>query len=816
MRVPLSWLRTFVDWQDDVTELASALTAHGLSVEAVDWPGRGCTGIVAARVEAIRAHPTRSNLTIVDLSDGQTREAVVTNATGIALGDVVPWARPGAILPGWRAVEVRSLDGVPSAGLLCSPLELGCALEESGSLLPLDQPVGTDLVRSLFLDDPVLEIELTPNYAAHCQSILGVAREVAALTGGQLRMPDAIPTSDGDADGFRLDVACPELCSRYVARLVRWEDEPPPSPLWMVRRLCQCGIRSLNPIVDVTNYVMLELGHPLHAFDRARLSGDTICVRRAERGEHLTTLDGREHVLQETDLVIADGTNPIALAGVMGGIGTSITATTVDIVLESAMFSPDAVGHTVRAHGIHSEAAQRFSRGVDPAAVTGAADRALALFRLVGGTVYGARTWGPAQPPQRSTSLRGARLRQWMGVRLSTAAAGRMLSALGFEIQADGADRLRVNIPSWRSDVHDEVDLIEEVCRMYGYDRIPATLPEGASTTVSRPPLEQTAAVVREVALSAGFTEVIPYTYHSRELWDRLLLPPTHPWRQQAVAIANPMRGDQEVLRTTIAASLMRVLETNARFRRLDVACFELGPVFARDAHGITEQSVLGMAGMGCIAPQTWQSPGVPCDFFRLKGTIAAVASRLGIDQRRLTWNVPPKGQFPSLHPGRAAVVALDGITIGWVGQCHPEVQDAFGLPDAAVLAEIQLEPLLAVDRSIVFEPIPRYPAVRRDLALLVPVERSAAEVQDALHDATAALPDLRTTIRLFDLYQGQGLPPGWRSLAFTLLFQAERTLRDEEVDQALALVVRAVTLAVGVRLRGTDAEHGELLTEPH
>ncbi len=804
MRVPLSWLRTFVDWQDDVAELASALTARGLSVETVDWPGRGCAGIVAARINAISPHPTRSNLSVVELSDGHNLANVVTSATGIAPGDTVPWARPGGILPGWRTVKVRSFDGVPSAGLLCSCLDLGCALEESETLLPLDQPVGTDLVRALFLDDPVLEIELTPNYATHCQSILGVAREVAALTGGRLRMPDRMTTGECALDSFRLNVACPELCSRYVARLVRWEREPAPTPLWMVRHLCQCGIRSLSPIVDITNYVMLELGQPLHAFDRAHLHGDTVCVRRALPGEHLTTLDGREHFLQATDLVIADGMDPIALAGVMGGTGTSITEATLDVVLESAVFSADAVGHTARAHGLHSEAAQRFSRGVDPAGVTAASDRAIALLRMVGGTVYGERTFGPAEPPPRSVSLRGARLRQWMGVRLSTSAAGRLLSALGFEIQADGADRLRVNVPSWRSDVHDEVDLIEEVCRMYGYERIPATLPEGAPTTVARPPLERTADAARKVALGAGFTEVIPYTYHSRELWDRLRIPPEHPWHQ-AVAIANPMRVDQEVLRTTTAASLLRVLETNARYRRLDVACFEVGPVFASGTHGIAEIAVLGLAGMGCIAPQTWQGPGTPCDFFRLKGTICALAARLGIAGDRLIWSVPAAGELPTLHPGRAALLALDGVTIGWAGQCHPNVQEAFGLPDPAVLAEIQLEPLWAVDRSIVFQPIPRYPAVRRDIALLVPVERSAAEVQSALHQAATSLPDLRTEVRLFDLYQGKGVPAGWRSLAFTLWFQAERTLRDEEVDQAMALVVRAVTDAVGASLRGAD-----------
>ena len=816
MRVPLSWLLEMVDWPDGPEDLAEALTRRGLTVEAVERPASPPAGVLAARVLSVEPHPRADRLMLCRVSAGARGGEVVCGAPDVQAGTLVAWAAPGAVLPGGTAIGRREIRGCLSEGMVCAPDELGLPGGGGGLLrleaarLPGHAPIapGDDVAAALALHDPVLVFELTPNYAAHCQSILGVAREVRALTGGALRAAPDVPPEDPRApaaSAASVEVAAPDLCPRYVARVLDRLHHGP-SPLQLARRLEQCGVRSLGAVVDVTNYVMLELGQPLHAFDLDALEGGGVTVRRAAPGEGIVTLDGQARELQAGELVIADAAGPVALAGVMGGRRSEVGAHTRRLLLESATFAPEAVAVTARRLGLPSEAAARFARGVDPGLARRAADRAALLLAAVAQARVHAGTIerGPGVPA-RSVSLRGRAARAVLGIRLSTSACGDHLARLGFDVAADGADRLRVQIPGWRPDVAIEVDLIEEVARSYGYDRLPAVLPPGEPGSPFPDPTRAAAALGREVCLGAGCSEVLPYSFHATSLWERLRLPAGHPWRQ-AAAIANPMHEQQAVLRTVLLAGLLQSLEANARQRRPDAAVFEVGRVFRppTPAARPAEPLHLGLAGYGALSPGGFGHPPQPCDFLGFKGVCEEILDRFGL--RACTF-VPAGAALAPCHPGRAAEIRLtvqgSERIVGFVGELHPEVCRAFGLPEPAAAAELDLTALAAARReapaTAAFRPWPRFPAARRDLALLCPADLPAARVEAALR---AGGGDLLADVALFDVYAGPELPPGRRSLAYTLTYQAERTLTDAEVEACQAQVRAAAAALPGVEPR--------------
>ena len=815
MRVPLSWLREWTDWTQDASRLAEALTARGVAVEAVERAAAPA-GLVAARLLAVEPHPSAARLLLCTVRAGARRARVVCGAPDAAPGLLVPWALPGARLPDGREIGRREIAGVDSEGMLCAADELGLPGGHDG-LLHLEGAVpapggpaaqeGDDVAAWLGLDDPVLVLELTPNYAVHCQSILGVAREVAALRGGALRWPPTAPPEDGAdpaAARARVEVLAGELCPRYVARVLRGVPHSP-TPLWMARRLVQCGMRPIGPVVDVTNYVLLELGQPLHAFDLDTLAGGGVQARRARPGEAVVTLDGRERLLVADDLVIADDAGPAALAGVMGAQRTEVTAATRGVLLESACFAPEAVARTARRLGLSSEASARFARGVDPALAAVAADRAALLLSAAGLAVCRGRIEAGPGLPATSVELRGRTVRAMLGVRLSTAAAGRHLERLGFTVRAAGADRLRVEVPSWRRDVALEADLIEEVARSYGYEHLPAALPPGDPGVALPDPGRAALSLAREVCLAAGCTEVQPYSFHGGEVWDRLRLPPDHPWRL-ATAVTNPMHADQAWLRTTLATGLLQTLERNARQRCADAVLFESGRVFRPQRPGAHPVEVrhLGLAGYGALRPAGWGHPAEPCDFFGLKGILEEFLRRMR--GPAALWARAGEG-YPLLHPGRAAHIWLPGADgapaalLGWVGELHPAVGAAFGLPQPAAAAELDLDALTAAlgEAPFALRPLPRHPAVRRDLAVVVPMDLPAADLEAEIARAGG---DLLAEVRLFDVYAGEGLGAGRRSLAFTLTYQADRTLTDAEVEARQAAVRAALAALEGVQLR--------------
>ena len=811
MLVPLSWLRSFVDWPDTPEALARALTARGLAVEGVHGPTRPPRGVVAARVLAARPHPGRAQLTVCTVRAGEATGQVCSGAPNTRAGLLVPWARPGSVLPDGREIGVLDLGGVESAGMLCAADELGLPGGHAG-LLDLDgegfadgTPIveGQDLVTGLALGDAVLEIELTPNYAAHCQSILGVAREVAALTGGQVRLPGSNPVETATAASSRAQVRLVDdaLCPRYVARVLSIPGERP-APLWMAHRLLQCGLRPLGAVVDVTNYVLCEVGQPLHAFDLDALAGRGVIIRRARAGEAIETLDGRTRMLEETDLVIADDDGPVAIAGVMGGERTAVGATTRHILLESAYFDPAAVARTSRRLGLATEAAARFARGVDPAAARAAADRAASLLAQVAAArPFAGRLEAGPGVPEHGIHLRGQRVRALLGLTLSTSACGKHLEAFGFTYRADGADRLRVTVPSWRPDVRTEVDLVEEVARGYGYDALPAHVADGAPGRPAPDPVADLSARVRRVALASGCSEVVPYSYHGEDAWELLRLPEDHPWRQ-AVRILNPMSGDQALLRTSLAVGLLRSLAVNARHQQGSASLFELGRIFRRREGGRPlEQSLLGVAAYGEPFPPAWAKSGRAWDFFALKGLWEAVLEGGGLGALGTRY-VARADPYPWLHPGRAAeVVAEDGgETLGWLGELHPDVRRALDLPTVAVLGELNLSLLAPLARPTPrFAPLPRHPAAQRDLAVLARDDVPAADLERIILDHGRPL---LAAVHLFDVYAGTGIAAGHRSLAFALTYRTDRTLRDDEVDAAHQAIRDALAATVGVALR--------------
>ena len=789
MRVPLAWLREMVDWPGDVTDLAEALTGRGVAVEAIDRPGAGVKGIVAARMLEVAPIPGSDHLRACRLDGGAT---VVSGAPNLRAGMLVPWAPPGAVLPGGRVMAAEEFRGVRSEGMTCSADEIGLPGEHADGLLALPESMhpGQDLVAALELDDPVLALELTPNYAAHCQSILGVAREVAALSGSRLRLPPDLPLPHDHLEATyvaSVQIQAPDLCGRFIAVQLAGLT-PVPAPILVQRRLQAAGIRPRNAIIDATNYVMLEVGQPLHAYDLRDLRGGVIGARRARPGEVIVTLDGQRRTLTADDLVIADGERAVGVAGVMGGENTEVRGDTREVLLEAAWFLPGGIGRTARRLGLASAASARFARGVDPARLRWAAERCAGLIAAwAGGGVSAdprdevAASFPVEEPVVR---LRGSLVRGLLGVRVTAGECGAYLGALGFGVSVDGADRLRVVVPSWRADVAEEIDLVEEVGRAYGYDQIPEALPDGAPGSPIRDVVAETGESAGALLRGAGYSEAVTTPLQAEEEWARLRLPAGDVLRGN-VHLMNPMTEDQRLLRMSLVPGLLAALGLNARHRRVQARLYEVGRVFwpSRGGDLPLERRHLATAAAGS-------------GYLAAKGAIEVVLQRLGLAGVR--WE---RSELPYLHPGRSAVVLAEGgERLGYVGEVHPETAAAYGIVGVATLAELNLDAVAALRPArAAYRPWLRAPAVRRDLAMVLPESVAAAEVVAVMR---AAGGDLVREVRLFDVYTGEGIDAGHRSLAYTLVYQADRTLTDAEVDRAHAAVRAALAERLGAQLR--------------
>ncbi|MBW6468668.1 MAG: phenylalanine--tRNA ligase subunit beta [Coriobacteriia bacterium] len=804
MHVSMKWLKELVDVDLTVEELVDRLDMTGTAVEAVRAVGEGLDGVIVGSVLTKEPHPDADKLSYCSVDVGGDEPLrIVCGATNFEAGDRVPVACVGATLPGDFTIKKTKLRGVVSEGMMCSSPELGLGGDASGLLvLPPDAPVGMAFAEYLGQADTVVELEVTPN-RPDCLSMVGVAREVAAITGKHATAPVSVPEESGVPvrDALSVEIADPDLCSRYTARLVRGVSIGP-SPEWLAERVTAAGARPVNNIVDITNLVMFELGQPLHAFDAATLAlrdgKAAVTVRRAGAGERLTTLDGQERVLDPNMLVIADDSGAIALAGVMGGENTEVSDTTVDILLESACFEPTSTSLTSRSLGLISEASTRFERGVDAEGCVRAADRAAALMaEVAGGTVApGVVDVYPVPAIPGVLELRIGRMNAVLGTGIPAGEAAGILTALGLGVEPVGEGLLRVSVPTFRPDLEREIDLIEEVVRVWGMERVPVTLPGGRGRVGRLTSRQRWMRRIDGAMRAAGLNETMTYSFVDPGDHERIRMPLGE--GETLVELVNPMSEEQAVMRISLLPGLLRSVSYNQRRGVPDVHLYEIGSVFSTSEGRKLprEHTAVGGVMAGSWSRPGWTGDDHALDFFDGKGVIEALVDELSPRH----FQVRP-ADLPWLQPGRSAEVLLEGKVAGWLGEVHPSVADAFEAEAPIVAFELDAGVLIATARPVrTYTEVPRYPAVTLDVALLVDEKVSAERVEHAMRKAGGPLLD---SVRLFDVYRGKGVAEGRKSLAWALSYRApDRTLSDDEVRPVHEKLLRKVCGAVGAELR--------------
>ena len=795
MRLSVNWLRDFVDVDVEVDELAHKLSFSGTKVEEIRRPGKDITGVVAAEVLEIHEHPNADNLTLVDVKrgDGGTQR-VVCGARNFGVGDMVPLAQVGAELPEMTITE-RKIRGEVSAGMLCSAMELGISKDHSGILvLPGDVQLGEDVTKVLGLDDTILELEITPN-RSDLMCVMGLAREVAALLGNELRPPPIeMGGSSEISAGVKVEVEDPIGCTRYLARYIEGV-KVGPSPAHIARRLLASGMRPISNIVDATNYVLLELGHPLHAFDATRVAGRHIVVRRARKGEKLTTLDDVERELHPDDLLITDPEKVLALAGVMGGEDSEVSEDTSAIILEAAHFDHASVAYTSRRHLLRTEASARFERKMDPEAVPVAAARCAHLIaELAGGeAAHDVADQYPTRLERPRLTLRPERTDRILGISIPPREQIAYLAAIQLE-PADEDGKIVVIPPSYRQDLEREIDLVEEVGRLAGLERLPATIPPGRKGGLEREQaLERT---LRRSLVGFGLQEAWTNSFMGPQDADLLGLPDDHPARR-LVELSNPTTEDRTAVRTTLLPNLLRSTGRNFAHGATSVALFEVARVFEPGEGELPDEAlVLGVVLAGDRNPKTWREPRRGWDMFGAKGVLEALFASLRVATPE---SVPATGM--PFHPTRAARVRLGGRELGAVGELHPDVCDRFDVPEGCTVIEIALGPVFAASPGRPrAEEVPRFPPILLDLAVVVDASVASTDVLSSIR--VAGEPEVRS-VRLFDVYEGDQIPDGRKSLAYSLeLRDPEKTLTDDDAHRVRDRIVDELRSRFGAELR--------------
>jgi phenylalanyl-tRNA synthetase beta chain len=813
MLVSLSWLRRYADLPTDPSEISTALTAVGFEVESLVARGAGVTGVVVGEVKTCAKHPEADKLSVCTVFDGAETVPVVCGAPNVAAGQKVLFARVGAVLPGDFRIKKAKLRGQESFGMICAEDELGLGESHDGILvLPADSVPGTTLQDIPGLCDTTFEISVTPN-RPDALGHVGVARELAARFGVPLRLPEAPLRETGPdvASLASLKVEDADGCPRYTGRVVTGV-RVGPSPEWLTRALASVGKKSINNVVDVTNFVLMEWGQPSHAFDLAKLKGASggasLVVRRASAGESLKTLDGAERKLDARDLVIADASRPQVLAGVMGGEDSGVTEATRDVLLEVAWFEPRAVRAQSRRHGLSSDSSQRFERGVDPLATAHVSDY---LAALVAETCGGAVSKGrldfavPSHPTgPREVSLRPERAARVLGIPVDAESATALLAPLGIKAVDRNAQgtAVRFAIPGFRVDIEREADLIEEVARRVDYNAIPAVLPAFPLRPVALPPGEEQARAIRHGLRDLGLSEALSLRFMSRRALAGLGLS-AEDARNSVVPLRNPLSEEWEILPTTPLPALLQSLERNQNTQEPDVRLFELGRAFfarpkdgERDT-GVREEPVLGIALMGEWKDSSWGGRKQPVDFARLKGVVESLLERLRVDIR---WEAG--STLGCLHPVESATLRdpVSGVVVGALGALHPAAQAAYGLKLPVVVAEISLEALLDVPRhTLKFQAYETHPGSTRDVNALVPEPLRHAEVLAAVPQDVPHL----CGARLNSVYRGQGIPEGSKALHYTFSYRhPERALTDDEVGASHAKVLAALEGLAGLSIK--------------
>ena len=797
MNVSLNWLKTYIDFEFSPSELADRLTMLGVEVESIKQLGADLEGVIVGSVTSIRPHPNADKLVLCQVDTGGTEALqIVCGAPNAREGMLAPVATIGATLPVGLTIKRAKLRGETSEGMLCSEKELGLSDDAAGLMeLSTDIPLGTPLSKALGLDDVVFELEITPN-RPDCLSLIGIAREIRAETGNPLKLPtvDLQESNINVRDLTSVTIDAPDLCPRYAARVIQGV-KVLESPAWLQQHLASVGIGVINNIVDVTNFVLMEYGQPLHAFDYDELTENRIVVRRATDSEQITTLDEVERELTPDMLVIADAEKPVALAGIMGGYDSEITETTYDVLLESAYFNPSSVRATAKALGISTEASYRFERGTDPGVVLAALDRAAQLItELAGGTICeGTVDVYPGQQPLTQVQLRPERVNFVLGTILEAAEMVQILNRLGFDVNTTG-EVYQVTAPTFRSDVTREIDLIEEIARVHGYDNIPTTLPKGDIPVPAPNSKTEVRRCIKHFLLAAGMMEAVNYSFCDPNCFDKIRLNANDPLRN-TLKLRNPLSPEMSVLRTTLTPSLLENAQHNRNHQIDSIALFETGSVFVHDGEEKEPERVAGVLA-GQIGEGVYSDPYRPPDFFDIKGLVEGMLEACGV----VDWTLQ-KTDVPTFHPGRNAEVLLDDKHIGVFGEVHPEVLENYDLPYKAYLFEFDLEGLAdAATFAKRFEPISIYPKVARDLAIIVD-KAVLSDMPTELIYTTGG--DAVDSVRLFDVYEGEQVPEGKKSLAYTITYHsATETLTDKAVNALHDKVVKRLNRELGAELR--------------
>ncbi len=797
MLVPIEWLSAYTDAPADIDTFCERMIMSGSNIETAEETAAGIEKVVVGRILSIEKHPDADKLVVCQVDIGQAEPLqVVTGATNVFEGALLPVILDGGRLPDGTVIRRGKLRGVESCGMFCSFKELGYDdkvvpvvfrdgvwILEEGSAAP-----GAELTEAMQMKDHVVDFEITPN-RPDCLSMLGMARESAATFGAALRYPETRcgKESGNAAEHIKVEIRRPDLCRRYVARVVT-DVKIAQSPWWMQRRLMHAGMRPINNIVDITNYVMLEYGQPIHAFDIRTLKGAQIIVDTAAEGERFVTLDGTERTLDAEMLLIKDAERGVALAGVMGGLNSEIEDDTRTILVEAANFNEDSIRRTSKRLGLRTEASARFEKGIDPALAAAAADRVCRLIEELGaGTVQaGSVDCYPAPKQAKPVRVRPARINAMLGIELSAEEMEAIFERLEMRSEKDG-DALLVTPPGIRLDLESEVDFVEEVARLYGYDRLPVTLPKSSGRS-GEPRARRLRDLARDTLVALGLDEIQTYSFVSPKQLDQIALPEDAAERS-LIRLINPLGEENSVMRTALLPNLLEVLGRNNARSNAKAAVFELGNTFFNvpGPDGLPQEREA--LALGAYGPEA--------DFYALKGVVEALCEKLGVSGLRFV----SETQNATYHPGRCARLLLDGETAGYLGELHPNVAERYGLEQRVICAEISFAKLQAAAHpEIVYQPLPKYPAVARDIALLIDRDTCVGDVEDVIR---ANGGEILESVLLFDVYTGVQVPPGKKSAAFSLVYRAEdHTLTDEEVQIVHSRILQALSAQCGASLR--------------
>lgn len=805
MLVSLKWLRDYIDVELTPEEIASKLTMAGLEVDSINRISPGFCGVVVAKILLVKPHPNADNLSLCEVSTGDQIFPVVCGAKNINAGDIVPLAKVGATIPGGYTIKSSRLRGEMSEGMLCSEDELGIGEDTTGiMMLPGNLKIGEDLAATLDLEDVALEISITPN-RSDCLSMIGISREIAAMTGEQVRYPDIEFKEKGEntADLTSVDILDPGLCPRYTARLIK-DIKIKPSPAWMRMRLEAVGLRAINNIVDVTNFVMIEYGQPLHAFNFKSLEGGRIIVRGAAEGEEFISLDEKPRVLSANTLMICDGVKPIAIAGIMGGLDSEVEEDTKDVLLESAYFNPSSIRKFSRSMGMSTDAAFRFERGIDPEGVVRALDRAAQLIAdLSGGSIC--KGYIDEYPRKietvRNIPLRPERVNRVLGTQIGAGEMKNILEKLEMTVEDNGKRGYLVTPPTFRVDISREVDLTEEIARIHGYGDIPTSLPKlsaGTETSNDKRILENR---IRTIFNGYGYSEVINYSFTTPSSADILGLSVDNEGRR-VIRLKDPLSEEMSVMRTGLVYGLLETMRKNISAGNRDLRMFEMGKIFTDIGEELPmENERMGGLIAGSRYDKLWHfDDGLHSDFYDLKGCVESLFDVLRIRDIRFKSDC----DLPFLHPGRSCYIMSDGKVIGFLGDVHPDVLEKMDIKGKAVVFELDIRSIAVLSHEeLIYRAIPKFPSVSRDVAFVV------AETVEGKYILNLALKEgekLLECTDIFDVYTGKGIPDGMKSLAVRFTYRsAERTLTDSEVDSAHDRLVEKIAESTGAKIRGLE-----------